>query len=95
MIQICWGRWGPSSNGTKTLCFRVLPGQLEFLNSISRVSEGSRLTALHGLGQAEVIAPVQVDVLVHQRGKTLEGLVPEQVALGANRHTRTASPDYA
>ncbi len=39
--------------------------QLQLLNCISRVSEGSELTALHRLGQAEVIAPVQVDVLVH------------------------------
>ena len=66
--------WGPSSNGTKTWCFRVVPGQLELLNCISRVSEGSGLTALHRLGQAEVIAPVHVDELVHQWGKTLDVL---------------------
>ena len=64
-------------------CVFVLPrGQVEILNCISRVSEGSELTARHRLGQAEVIAPVQVDVLVHQRGKTLDVLVPEHVALG-------------
>ena len=62
--------------------FASLRGQLELLNCISRVSEGSELTALHRLGQTEVIAPVQVDVLVHQRGKTLDVLVPEHVALG-------------
>ena len=58
-------------------------GQLELLNCISRVSEDSELTALDRLGQAKVIAPVQVDVLVHQWGKTLDVLVPEHVALGA------------
>ena len=26
-----------SSNGTKTLCFRVVPGQLQLLNCVSRV----------------------------------------------------------
>ena len=57
---------GPSSNGTKTLCFRTVRGQLDLLNCISRVFEGSGLTALYRLGQAEVIAPVQVDVLVQQ-----------------------------
>ena len=67
----------------KPCVFVSYRGQLEFLNCISRVSEGSELTALHRLGQAAVIAPVQVDVLVHQRGKTLDVLVPEQVALGA------------
>ena len=55
----------------KTWCFRVVPGgQLEFLHCISRISKGSELTALQHLGQAEVIAPVKVDVLVNQRGKT-------------------------
>ena len=29
--------WGLSSNGTKTLCFRVVPGQLQLLNCVSRV----------------------------------------------------------
>ena len=57
-------------------------GQLEFLHCISRVSKGSDLTALQRLGQAAVIAPVQVDVLVQQWGKTLDVLVPEHVALG-------------
>ena len=74
-LALCFTRWGPSSNGTKTLCFCVVSGgQLDLLNCISRVSEGSELTALHRLGQAEVIAPVQVDVLVHQWGKTLDVL---------------------
>ena len=58
-------------------------GQLEFLQCISRISKGSELTALQRLGQAEVIAPVKVDVLVHQRGKTRDVLVLEHVALGA------------
>ena len=58
-------------------------GPLEFLHCISRVSKGSELTALQRLGQAEVIAPVKVDVLVHQRRKTLDVLVLEHVALGA------------
>ena len=53
------------------------------LNCISRVSAGSEFTALQRLGQAEVIAPMQVDVLVHQWGKMLNVLVPEHVALGA------------
>ena len=47
-------------------CFRVVPGQLDLLHCISRVSEGSELTALHRLGHAKVIAPVQVNMLVHQ-----------------------------
>ena len=60
----------------KPCVFASFRGQLELLNCISRVSEGSEQgTALHRLGQAEVIAPVQVDVLVHQRGKTLDVLV--------------------
>ncbi len=58
----------------KPCVFASFLGQLEFLNCISRVSEGSELTALHLLGQAEVIAPVQGDVLVHQWGKTLDVL---------------------
>ena len=76
--------------------------QLELLDCISRVSEGSGLTALHRLGQAEVITPVQVDVLVQQWGKTLDVLVPGGLAGEAsvalllrgreevNRHTRKA-----
>ena len=39
----------------KPCVFGSYRGQLEFLNCISRVSEGLRLTALHGLGQAKVI----------------------------------------
>ena len=58
-------------------------GQLEFLHCISRVSKGSELTALQRLGQAEVIAPVKVDVLMHQRGKTFDVPVPKHVARGA------------
>ena len=50
----------------KPCVFTSFRGQLELLNCISRVFEGSGLTALHRLGQAEVIAPVQVDVLVQQ-----------------------------
>ena len=57
----------------KPCVFASFRGQLELLNCISRVSEGSELTALHRR-QAEVIAPVQVDVLVHQWGKTLDVL---------------------
>ena len=76
------GSWGPSSNGTKTWCFRTDSGASRDPEFISRVSEGSDLTALHRLGQAAVVAPVQVDVLVQQWGKTLDVLVPEHVALG-------------
>ena len=32
---------GPSSNGTKSWCFSVVPGQLQLLNCVSRISEGS------------------------------------------------------
>ena len=50
----------------KPCVFTSVRGQLDLLNCISRVFEGSGLTALHRLGQAEVIAPVQVDVFVQQ-----------------------------
>ena len=67
----------------KPCVFASYRGQLEFLNCITRVSEGSEITALQRLGQAEVIAPVQLDVLVPQWGKMLDVRVPEHVALGA------------
>ena len=67
----------------KPCVFASYRGQLEFLNCITRVSEGSEITALQRLGHAKVIAPVQVDVLVHQWGKMLDVRVPEHVALGA------------
>ena len=50
----------------KPCVFASFRGQLDLLNCISQVSEGSELTALHSLGHAKVIAPVQVDMLVHQ-----------------------------
>ena len=56
----------------KPCVFASYRGQLEFLNCISRISAGSEFTASQRLGQAEVIAPVQVDVLVHQWGKMLD-----------------------
>ena len=62
----------------KPCVFASFRGQLEFLNCISRISKG--LTALQRLGQAEVITPVQVDVLVQQWGKTLDVLVPGGLA---------------
>ena len=40
-VSLVYEDRGPSSNGTKTWCFRLVPGQLEFLNCVSRVSEGS------------------------------------------------------
>ena len=50
----------------KPCVFASFREQLELLDCISRVSEGSGLTALHRLGQAEVIATGQADVLMHQ-----------------------------
>ena len=67
----------------KPCVFVSVREQLELLDCISRVSEGSELTALQRLGQTKVIAPVQVDVLVQQWGKTLDVLVPKHVARGA------------
>ena len=67
----------------KPCVFASYRGQLDLLNCITRVSEGSEFTALQRLGQAEVIAPVQVDVLMYQWGKMLDVRVPEHVALGA------------
>ena len=64
----------------KPCVFASFRWALELLNRISRVSEGSGLTALQRLGQAEVITPVQVDVLVQQWGKTLDVLVPGGLA---------------
>jgi hypothetical protein len=58
----------------KPCVFVSVREQLELLDCISRVSEGSELTALQRLGQTKVIAPVQVDVLVQQWGKTLDVL---------------------
>ena len=74
----------------KPCVFASFRGQLELLNCISRVSEGSELTALQRLGQAEVIAPVKVDVLVHQRGKTLDGVT---IATVQNPTLRSAGPE--
>ena len=67
----------------KPCVFVSVREQLELLDCISRVSEGSELTALQRLGQTKVIAPVQVDVLVQQWGKTLDVLVPKHVARSA------------
>ena len=67
----------------KPCVFAAYRGQLDLLNCITRVSEGSGFTALQRLGQAEVIAPVQVDVLMYQWGKMLDVRVPEHVAIGA------------
>ena len=68
-------------------------GQLEFLHCISRVSKGSELTALQRLGQAEVIAPVKVDVLMHRSGER-RSMSPSRSTLPAARSWSRARSMY-